>query len=300
MFNLNPVGEHLHSNQTFSYSHIFGFEQLFESREFVDGLGKWMSKNWTMSIAISLIYVIFVFLVKYYMQNRARYELRWPLIIWNVCLASFSIMGTMRTWPEFFYSISQKGIVYSVCDSSYAYGITGFWAFMFIMSKLPELIDSVFIVLRKQQLIFLHWYHHATVLVYCWYSYSDFTASGRWFMTMNYLVHSLMYSYYACKALKVRVPLFVSKLITTSQLVQMIFGCYVNWVAYRTKKSSPSTPCSISNDNIFYSFLMYLSYFVLFFQFFFNAYVLKRNSLAKQNSSALDPQKKLMSSKKYN
>ena len=49
-------------------------------------------------------------------------------------------------------------------------------------SKLPELGDTLFIVLRKQQLIFLHWYHHITVFIYVWYSYAGHTAPGRWFM----------------------------------------------------------------------------------------------------------------------
>ena len=47
-----------------------------------------------------------------------------------------------------------------------------------IFSKLPELGDTIFIVLRKQRLIFLHWYHHITVFVYCWYSYGHPVATG--------------------------------------------------------------------------------------------------------------------------
>jgi len=146
---------------------------------------------------------------------------------------------------------------------------------MFVLSKLPELIDTLFIVLRKQELIFLHWYHHATVLIYCFYSYPDFTASGRWFMTMNYLVHSMMYSYYACKAMRMRVPKFVSQMITTGQIVQMIFGCYVNYVAYDMKVNS-NAECGNSFENIKYSSLMYLSYFVLFANFFIQAYIVKK------------------------
>jgi hypothetical protein len=40
---------------------------------------------------------------------------------------------------------------------------------LFIISKVPETIDTLFIVLRRQQLIFLHWFHHASVLIYCFY-----------------------------------------------------------------------------------------------------------------------------------
>lgn len=46
--------------------------------------------------------------------------------------------------------------------------VAAFWATMFVLSKVPELGDTVFIILRKQPLIFLHYYHHATVLVYAW------------------------------------------------------------------------------------------------------------------------------------
>ena len=43
-------------------------------------------------------------------------------------------------------------------------------------------------------------YHHVTVLIYCWYSFSEYTAPARWFVVMNFIVHSLMYSYYFLKA----------------------------------------------------------------------------------------------------
>ena len=60
----------------------------------------------------------------------------------------------------------------TVCSSplsGWGTGPSGFWVMLFIFSKLPELIDTVFIVLRKRQLIFLHWYHHVTVLLFCWH-----------------------------------------------------------------------------------------------------------------------------------
>ena len=40
--------------------------------------------------------------------------------------------------------------------------------FLFIIAKLAELGDTVFIVLRKRPLIVLHYWHHETVMVFCW------------------------------------------------------------------------------------------------------------------------------------
>jgi len=272
MFDVKPINTQLNSNET--YTNAFGYEALFDQKEYVETWSVWFKANWTLSILVSLCYIITIFSIKYYMQNRPRFELRSFLIVWNIFLAVFSIAGTIRVWPEFTHTITKHGIVHSVCDNSYAYGITGFWSLMFCLSKLPELVDTIFIVFRKQELIFLHWYHHTTVLIYCFYSYKDFTASGRWFMSMNFFVHSMMYSYYALKAMRFKVPRFVSQLITTGQLLQMVAGCYVNYVAYQAKTNQ--IECGISDENIFYSSLMYGSYFVLFANFFINTYIIKK------------------------
>ena len=57
------------------------------------------------------------------------------------------------------------------CVGSYVpnSSVSSLWTYLFTMSKVPELMDTVFIVLRKQPLIFLHWYHHITVLIFTWF-----------------------------------------------------------------------------------------------------------------------------------
>ena len=55
----------------------------------------------------------------------------------------------------------------------------------------------------------------------------------------------------------------------------MIAGCYVNYLAYQVKSNS-SIKCDMSFENIKLSSLMYLSYFVLFSNFFIKAYLTKK------------------------
>jgi hypothetical protein len=55
--------------------------------------------------------------------------------------------------------------------SSWCFGIYGAeWLFFFNVSKLFEFVDTVFIVLRKRPLMFLHYYHHIVTLGFCWVS----------------------------------------------------------------------------------------------------------------------------------
>jgi hypothetical protein len=153
--------------------------------------------------------------------------------------------------------------------------VWAFWAWIFVISKALELGDTVFIVLRKQPLIFLHWYHHITVLVYSWYTYSEYIAPARWYVVLNFTIHSFMYSYYGLKALRYRIPKPIAVAITSLQLIQMIVGVIVNVHAYQAKQSG--LECDVSDQNINLCLMMYSSYFILFARFFYKAY-LSRNS----------------------
>lgn len=159
-----------------------------------------------------------------------------------------------------------------------------------MLSKLPELGDTVFIVLRKQPLIFLHWYHHITVLIYSWFSYTEYTASARWFIVMNYFVHSVMYSYYALKALRFNPPRAISMVITGLQLTQMIIGCAINIWAHSYLKTAGHAACNISDLNIKLSIAMYFSYFVLFARFFYKAYLSNDAKRGKKKINATQNQ----------
>jgi elongation of very long chain fatty acids protein 6 len=142
-------------------------------------------------------------------------------------------------------------------------------------SKIVELGDTAFIVLRKQPLIFLHWYHHITVLVYTWVNYIPYDPPLRYFMTINFCVHGLMYAYYALKAMKIRVPRNWAMMITVLQLSQMVVGVTINvyslWIKFFVKLD-----CDRDVESIYTAFAMYASYFILFSHFFYRSYFAKK------------------------
>ncbi|XP_034716653.1 elongation of very long chain fatty acids protein 6-like [Etheostoma cragini] len=182
-----------------------------------------------------------------------------------------SIIGALRTGLYMLHVLTANGFRQSVCDTSfYSAPVSKFWAYAFVLSKAPELGDTVFIILRKQRLIFLHWYHHITVLLYSWYSYKDQVAGGGWFMTMNYVVHSLMYTYYAARAAGLRVPRPCAMVITATQILQMVMGLAVLGLVYHWMHD---VHCPSNVDNVAWGFLMYLSYLVLFALFFYDTYL---------------------------
>lgn len=258
-------------------------EKIFDAESFQ----KWSDSIKHVAPVSSVIYLILTFGVKTYLQNRPGFQLRGPLFCWNVALAVFSIIGSIRTIPELIGVLSNEGWKYSICNSSvYTGSQTGIWVYAFVFSKLIELGDTAFIVLRKQQLTFLHVYHHVTVLLYCFYSYPQHASCGRWYMVVNYSIHSMMYSYFAFKAMKFRIPKVISICITSLQIVQMVVGLTVSMnvmvLRYRGEE------CHQSMENAAAAVLMYFSYFLLFVHFFYRSYAAPTSSKRLQSNGELE------------
>ncbi|XP_074597012.1 very long chain fatty acid elongase 6-like [Brevipalpus obovatus] len=262
-----------------NYSFEFRFEQQFKYAD----KRQWMQDNWHSAFYWIALYMTLVFGGQAFMSNRPPFKLKRLLVVWNIMLAIFSILGAFRTLPEMIHILRKFGFYHSVCNPSYIEitKVSGFWTWMFALSKVPELGDTIFIVFRKQNLIFLHWYHHITVLVFTWYAYGQHIAPARWYVCMNYLVHSFMYSYYATRSLGWRLPRFLAMSITTAQIMQMIVGCYVTYYGYQRQKEGI---CQMTTGAAKWGLLMYGSYFVLFANFFINSYLSKsyNRSLAKK------------------
>ncbi|XP_033738665.1 putative fatty acid elongation protein 3 [Pecten maximus] len=262
----------------YNHSYALPFEQQYDGSWFRD----YMHRHWQDSFIYSTVYVLVVFCGKKWMENRPRYDLRPYLATWSAILGIFSIIGAIRTVPELITSVRDYGMEYSICVPSYHIGATGFWSSMFAISKVIELGDTIFIVLRKQQLLFLHWYHHTTVLIYVWYMSRADEGMGRWFIGMNYTVHSFMYTYYALRAMKINIPRYISMMVTSLQLTQMIVGFSVTCIAYHLSQRSV---CVVSTGPIIYGLIMYASYFVLFARVFYINYLSEKPRFSSTNET---------------
>lgn len=201
------------------------------------------------------------------------FDLRRPLAVWNLCLAIFSLFGFLRTAPHLLNIIWSHGFYPSVCDpaeQNYGHGAAGFWTMLFIFSKIPELFDTLFVVLRKKKLIFLHWYHHVTVLLFCWHSYVTMSSAGLYFVAMNYGVHALMYFYYFLTAVGIHPPW--SAIVTALQISQMFVGMFI-FASIFVFQRLQGLPCDVTPENFASGLVMYTSYAALFLQFAFARYL---------------------------
>lgn len=239
---------------------------------------QWHTRNWALCIPASILYVIAVHLGVMAMKNRKPYDLRAPLGLWSAALGVFSIFGTYNLLPELLDTLYRDGFQGAACNNTFSkHPNLMFWGWLFVWSKLFEFGDTAFIVLRKQKLTFLHWFHHAMTLI-CVFAYFPGNCSiNRWTGSMNYLIHSLMYSYYALRAFRVRIPRPISVTITTMQIMQMLIGLYVASFIFAQKLSGQA--CKMTMGESVFSFAIYTSYFVLFLNFFIRSYFFTQSSI---------------------
>lgn len=262
---------------------------------------KLMEQHLWLPVVLSVLYVIFCFTGRAYFSTRKGYdkELRLPLAAWSLFLAVFSWIGSIRTVPMLYEILRTGGVVHLICgDTRYEWLVenpAGFWTFVFCLSKIPELLDTFFIVFRKKELITLHWYHHFTVMLFCWHSWATCTLTGLIFAAMNLSVHTVMYSFYFFTAMGYR-PTRFALFITLGQIIQMVVGTAVtmyivldktvwhpvqefdfslhipDWFTSEKPRVQEDGPCHVSSGNALCGLIMYGSYLGFFVHFFYKAY----------------------------
>uniref|UniRef100_A0A914WMV7 Elongation of very long chain fatty acids protein n=1 Tax=Plectus sambesii TaxID=2011161 RepID=A0A914WMV7_9BILA len=225
---------------------------------------KWFAENRTLIFGISATYIAALKIGQNLMRDRQAFKLKHAMVIWNAALALFSVIGSIKLLPDLLEAVANRGFVWSYCttDSLYHDQNTGFWSYLFLLSKVIEFGDSFFVVLRKRKLILLQWYHHSLMAINVWISYPYIPAIGRWTMTLNYVTHAFMYSYYS-----------ISMGVTGIQIGQMITVVAISTLAMMRKLTGDE--CDGPLGVLLFAVVMLTSFLLLFCNFFYNTYVKK-------------------------
>merc|ERR1719391_827900 len=232
------------------------------------------AEHWEVPFIAVAMYVAMIPWLKAYVARNGKFNVRTFAFYWNGALSLFSWCGVFACVPVLLHSLWDHGLFFTTCApaSWYGGGLSGLFVALFIYSKIAELMDTVLLLLAGKPVIALQWWHHSTVLLYCWHSYSVRIATGLWFAAMNYSVHSVMYGYFAVVATKHRkyvAPFAI--FITIAQLAQMLVGMFVTVKAVMYQDQGHE--CHVNKTNSVLGLTMYFSYFVLFGKLFVDNYV---------------------------
>lgn len=242
---------------------------------------RFTSGHWEVPLISVAAYFILIPVLRSMIAKYGKWNVRNFAFYWNASLSLFSWCGLFACVPVLIANLVDKGVYFTICAPPHWYGnnLSGFFVMLFIYSKVAELLDTVLLLLAKKSVIALQWWHHSTVLLYCWHSYSICIGTGIWFAAMNYSVHAVMYGYFAITATKYRkyvTPFAI--FITLAQLMQMLVGMYVTIKA--VLHQTHGQECYVNKTNSVLGLGMYFSYFLLFFKLFLDNYCLNRKRLS--------------------
>mmetsp|Transcript_45335 Transcript_45335/g.105184 ORF Transcript_45335/g.105184 Transcript_45335/m.105184 type:complete len:366 (+) Transcript_45335:58-1155(+) len=240
---------------------------------------KLTADHWEVPLLATAAYLISIPLLKRLVAARGKFDVRRFAFWWNASLSVFSLGGVLACVPVILDTLPRSGLYFTICapPAWYGTGLSGFFVALFVYSKLWELGDTVLLLLAGKPVIALQWWHHSTVLLYCWHSYATRIATGAWFACMNYTVHSVMYAYFAATTTKYRRMVHPYAIyITFLQLAQMVVGIFVTIRAVLYQASGEV--CYVNRTNSLLGLAMYASYFVLFLKLFVENYCLKKRA----------------------
>lgn len=234
----------------------------------------WIRELFWVPAACSIMYFVMLRSFEPIMASMERPGWLKPLtFFWNLF---FSLASSFFAWRILLDTRDWEAVPELICTKACRRPLSCVYVWGFCLSKIPELFDTLWLILAKKNVRFLHWFHHITVMWFCWMAISWVSYMGWAFCVMNLSVHSIMYMWYALAAgdgwigTGLRPGKRLSQLVTVLQITQMICGTaiclYVNFTA----------GCENDTKAARSGLVMYLIYLALFVKFFVQAYCMER------------------------
>lgn len=224
-----------------------------------------------------LAYLVVVFGLRAYMKNRPPLKLQGLFQLHNIFLSAGSTLLLTVMLEEIAPLAVKHGVFGSMCSDDMWSDRLEFFYLINYYFKYLELIDTVFLALKKKPLAFLHVYHHSATALLC-YTQLNGKTSVQWIpISINLSVHVLMYYYYYATAGGARI--WWKKHLTTMQITQFVIDLFVvyfatySYYAANYFKSLPSLgSCAGTESAAVFGCVLLSSYLGLFIQFYIQTY----------------------------
>ncbi|KAG5438775.1 hypothetical protein PCANB_002495 [Pneumocystis canis] len=158
--------------------------------------GKTFLSSWKEVISIILLYYIVIFLGQWIMKSFSPKKFNTIFQIYNLFLSILSGFFFLLLFEQMFPIIWKHGLYYSICDvGSWTQSVVTIY-YMNYLIKYIELMDTVFLCLKKKRLQFLHCYHHGATIFLCFVQLIGQTPVSYIPIFLNLGVHVVMYFAY--------------------------------------------------------------------------------------------------------
>ncbi|KAF9526483.1 fatty acid elongase [Crepidotus variabilis] len=222
-------------------------------------------------------YLVIIFSIQALQKNGQPYKLTTLFQIHNVFLSAGSLLLLALMLEEILPIMWNHGLFYALCEEPAWTSRLEFYYMINYAFKYIELLDTVFLALKKKPLQFLHVFHHSATALLCYSQLNGKTSISWTVISLNLAVHVVMYYYYYATAGGAR--FWWKKYLTTMQIAQFVidlfivyFGTYQR-LAFRYFPDLPFVAnCAGSESAALFGCGLLTSYLLLFINFYFQTY----------------------------
>jgi len=218
-------------------------------------------------------YLVVIFGLQSWMKSRKAFDMVNVTRVHNVILCLWSLAMCIGTLKGVYEVYEKHGVRATFCGSSKeAYmmvGHFGYWRYHYYLSKYYELLDTVILVLKKKNLIFLHVFHHDIMVWMSWLWINSNYGTAWWGVFTNTLVHVFMYYYYFVSTMGIQ-PWW-KRYITTGQIIQFCIGMIYAAIHTYLHYSSGGN-CGADIRVVWWSQFIVFVFLVLFAHFYRQTY----------------------------